>query len=101
MDLSGPGIDVKLKKRKKERKIRLGILGASCWPTPQILKGSTFRQFSYRKQAWLERGLFYQSNLATHLFPGRKFWLISKCLPQPRTLTHSNEIPWENVQKTS
>jgi hypothetical protein len=39
MDLSGPGIDVKLKERKKERKLLEKVLifmmhGLQCRPTP-------------------------------------------------------------------
>ncbi len=52
------------------------------------------------KTGLVEKGLLYQSNLATHLFPGRKFWFFSKCVLQPHTPTHPKEIPWENVQKT-
>jgi hypothetical protein len=54
------------------------------------------------KTGLVGKGLFYQSNLATHLFPGRKLGFDFKMSPTtPHTeLTHSREFPWENVQKT-
>jgi len=51
------------------------------------------------KTRLVEKGLFYQSNLPTHLFPGRNFWFFSKCVLQPHTPTHRKEIPWENAKK--
>jgi hypothetical protein len=108
--------------------ITLGILGASPWPTPQILKGSTFGHLSYTKQGSLERDCFINPTLQPTCFQEENFgsfqnvsdnrthWpiprnshgkmykkpgnnIIIPNMSQNCTRTHLKQIQWENVQK--